>query len=641
VNRPAPIALVAAVALACCPTAAADLPDETALAEAYAPIVRLVEQPEECGPGEPYLPIDVDVLFDEPTVALRGPWGGAGADLVEVGPSAADLSRRLFEYHLDFPGNALDPGCGYEQWARRISEGASPTVYAHVATDPGYPGQLSLQYWLFYVFNDWNNLHEGDWEMIQLVFDADDARAALSREPTSIGYSQHQGAERATWGEEKLELVGGRHPVVRPAAGSHANFYEEALYLGSSGAEGVGCDDTTGPTVDLRPIVRTIPSDPQQAQAAFPWIAFEGRWGEFQRSPFNGPRGPNLTMRWTEPIEWSQGWRDRSLAVPGGGVLGTETTDFFCGAVERGSEALRRLLDDPLPVLAILAALITLVLYGLSRTMWRPGAPLRLARRRAWGQILAAAGRMYVSRIGLFTGIGILFLPISGLITLLQATVLRASNVVGIQTEGESTGLLVFLVLVIGTTLTLLGLALVQAATACALVRIDAGESIGPVQAYRRALVQIRPLLGAVAIGVAVWVALSTTAILIPVAIWLAIRWSLLAQVVELEGESAAGALHRSSRLVRGRWLRVASLVGVGAVLTLAAGPLLGGLLILATEAPLPLVNLVAGVVYALAMPYVALTTSYVYFDARTRVELEPADDPEQLPAEIELTPPN
>ena len=28
---------------------------------------------------------------------------------------------------------------------------------------------------MFYVFNDWNNLHEGDWEMIQLIFDVDTA----------------------------------------------------------------------------------------------------------------------------------------------------------------------------------------------------------------------------------------------------------------------------------------------------------------------------------------------------------------------------------------------------------------------------------------------------------------------------------
>lgn len=617
------------------PPAFADLADETALAESYAPVVRLVEQEEECGSGEPYLPVDVVILFDEPTVALRGPWGN---DLVEVGPSARRLTQGLYEYHLDFPGNALDPGCSYEQWARRISEGTEATVYAHVATDPGYPGQLSLQYWLFYVYNDWNNLHEGDWEMVQLVFEAEDAKEALSREPTSVGYSQHQGAERSDWGDDKLEVVDGRHPVVHPAAGSHANFYEEALFLGSSGEEGVGCDDTSGPTYDIRPVVRTIPSDPDAALAAFPWIAFEGRWGEFQRSPFNGPRGPNLTMRWTEPIEWSQGWRDKSFAVPGGGALGTGATDFFCGAVAAGSEALRQLLDEPALFLAALASLVVLVLFGISRATWRPSAPLRIGRRRAWGQILSAAGRMYVSRLGLFGGIGILLLPISIVMTVLQATLLQASRVVGIETEGESQGFLVLLVVALGTTLTLFGLALVQAATACALVRIDAGGSIGPIEAYRRALSRIRPLLGATAIGVAVWVAISVTAILIPVAIWLAIRWSLLAQVVELEGRSAAGALHRSSRLVQGRWLRVASLVGTGSFLVLGAGPLLGMLLIFVTDAPLTLLNLFAGVVYALAMPFVALATSYVYFDARTRVELELADEPGELPAEFSLT---
>jgi hypothetical protein len=68
------------------------------------------------------------------------------------------------------------------------------------------------------------------------------------------------------------------------------------------------------------------------------------------------------------------------------------------------------------------------------------------------------------------------------------------------------------------------------------------------------------------------------------------------------------------------------------------AGPLLGAVLIFVTDAPLALLNLVAGVVYALAMPFVALTTSYVYFDARARVELEPADEPDELPTEIELT---
>ncbi len=74
-------------------------------------------------------------------------------------------------------------------------------------------------------------------------------------------------------------------------------------------------------------------------------------------------------------------------------------------------------------------------------------------------------------------------------------------------------------------------------------------------------------------------------------------------------------------------------------MLALAAGPLLGALLILVTDAPLALLNLVAGVVYALAMPFVALTTSYVYFDARARFELEREEEPDQLPAEIRLQP--
>src|SRR5262249_48339135 len=150
---------------------------------------------------------------------------------------------------------------------------------------------------------------------------ARDAREALSKEPVEVGYSSHEGAEHAAWGDDKLELVDGTHPVVYPSRGSHANQYTAALYLGSSADAGVGCDDTRGPHTELRPVVRTIPADPAAAKQAFPWIAFEGRWGELQRAFFNGPTGPNLKTQWTSPIEWSRGWRTRSYAVPTGGIL--------------------------------------------------------------------------------------------------------------------------------------------------------------------------------------------------------------------------------------------------------------------------------------------------------------------------------
>ncbi len=439
-------------------------------------------------------------------------------------------------------------------------------------------------------------------------------------------------------GRGQLEVVGGTHPVVHPAAGSHANFYEEALHVGSSASEGVGCDDTTGPTYDIRPRVNTIPRDSDTARASFPWIEFEGRWGELQPAFFNGPTGPNNKTQWMEPIVWSEDRRDRSLAVPAGGGLGTGATDFFCEAVAAGSNAVRRAAENPRPVIGVLVALLAIVVFLLSRATWRPTAPLRRARRRGWGQILAAAARMYVKRMSLFVGIGLLFLPISVIVTSFQALFLRTSSVAGIDTEAESGGILVLLVLAIGAALTLLGLALVQAATARALVEIDEGRTIGPLRAYRLALASIGPLLGAIAIAVVAVSLLSTSLILIPIAIWLTVRWALIVPAVELEDRSAIGALRRSGRLVRLEWLKVASLIVVGGALALAAGPLIGALLIFVTSMPLAFINVIAGVVYVVTMPFVALTTAYVYFDVRDRDELAPERGPDVLPTEIELS---
>jgi hypothetical protein len=88
---------------------------------------------------------------------------------------------------------------------------------------------------------------------------------------------------------------------------------------------------------------------------------------------------------------------------------------------------------------------------------------------------------------------------------------------------------------------------------------------------------------------------------------------------------------------VRKHWLKVASLIVAGGALVVVAGPLIGAVLILTTATPFWLVNVIAGVVYAVAMPFVALATAYVYFDARTRGELEGESDLTELPAEIEL----
>jgi Membrane domain of glycerophosphoryl diester phosphodiesterase len=289
-----------------------------------------------------------------------------------------------------------------------------------------------------------------------------------------------------------------------------------------------------------------------------------------------------------------------------------------------------------LPTLILIGTVLALVILAAVRATWTPVAPLRIGRRRSWGQVLSASGRMYAKRPVLFLGLGFLLIPIAFVITLLQWFLLKGIDLAGVVT-GEAAGTWAFLAAVIGATFTFFGLSFVQAATACALVEIDQDRSVGPLDAYGFAWKRVRPLLGATSLWVVAWLLLTTTVFLLPVAVWLAIRWCLAAPVVALEGRGPFSALRRSSELVRHRWFRVGSLVGLSGAIALLAGPLLGAILIVLTDTPLATLNIVAGVVYALSMPFVALATAYVYFDARTRVELELAEKVTELPAEISL----
>lgn len=598
---------------------------EQALAQKFAPVVALVHQDVECGPGEPYQPSDVDLVLGDESVALRGPW--SESEVVKAGPTGADLGDGLYGYHLDLPGNPLEAGCDYEQWVRATGSG-TPTTYAHVATEPG---GLAVQYWFFYPFNDYTNKHEGDWEVVQLVFDAADADEALGEDPVSVGYSQHEGMEVAGWDDAKLQVVDGTHPVVHAAAGSHANYFDDALYLGTSGEQGFGCDDTRGPADDVRPAVEVIPSDPEAASAEFPWIDFQGRWGQREEAFYNGPTGPNTKDSWTDPISYQEEkGRDQSYAVPAGGLFGTSATDFFCNAVSGGSEVVRKLADNPARLLVILAVLGLLVAWVVRRTTWSPVHPLRIARRRAAGQLIRAAARMYASRWRLFIGIGFLTVPASLLTFVLERVILSGSA------GGEQGGLRVLLAalvafLVIGTSILL-----VLAATTCALGEIDRGAAVGVRRAYLLALTRWRPLLGAFLLASVVVGVLSLTVVLAPVALVVIFLAALFAPVIVFEGGTALGSLRRSAALVRVQRLKTVVLLTSSILLAGIVGPILGTLLILVTGAPFPLANLVSGVTYAVLMPYVGLTMAYLYCDARVRFELDRDDDATVvLPEEI------
>ena len=613
-------------------------PVEQTIAERFAPVVTLVHQDVECGPGEPYQPSDVEVVLGDQSVALRGPW--ATDEVIKAGPTAEDLSEGLYGYYLDFPGNPLEAGCDYEQWAGAAVTDSPPTVYAHVATEPGRDDRLAVQYWFFYPYNDYTNKHEGDWEMIQLVFAAADAAQALDRTPIEVGYSQHEGLEVARWDDPKLQVVDGSHPVVHVAAGSHANYYDSALYLGTSAEQGFGCDDTRGAADNVRPDVAVIPSDPAAARAAFPWTGYLGRWGQREESFYNGPTGPNTRDSWTHPITYQEAnGRDVSYAVPAAGLLGTSATDFFCGAVSSGSEVVRKLVDNPWRLLLILALLVLLAIYLLRRTSWSPVTPLRIARRRAAGQLIRAAGRMYASRWRLFIGIGFLIVPVSVVVAGLQVLLLSDVDLAGISAGGEGGGFRVVLAALLGFLLTGISILLVLAATTHALGEIDRDAEVDVRRAYRLALSRWRALLGAFLVSSALVGILSLTVVASPFALVVILLTALYVPVIAFEGASAIASLRRSAALVRRQVLKTLVILASAILLAGVAGPLFGTVLILVTGAPFPVANIVAGVTYAVLMPYVGLTIAYLYFDARVRSHVghDGVHVPEILPAEMEV----
>ena len=363
---PVPLALRATVVIALCllGTLAVAVPalagPEEELAEKYAPVVRLVEQTEECGHGEPYLPTDVDVLFDEPTVALRGPWNRT--DLVKIAPDG-DRPRRPLRVPPRLPGQRARSRLRLRALGAPPHGGDEADRLRPRRHRPRLPGQARAPVLV----------------LLPLQRLQQHARGRLGDDPARLrrrrrARGAREGADRGrvqlrtrapsgpTWGDEKLEIVDGTHPVVYPAAGSHANKFTAALYLGSSADAGVGCDDTVGPHRELRPVVKTIPSDSGGGGEAFPWIAFEGRWGELQKAFFNGPTGPNLKTQWTTPDRVVGGLARPELRGARGRRLRHERDRPLLQRRREGLEGARRSCSEPAARrCSSLAALLALI----------------------------------------------------------------------------------------------------------------------------------------------------------------------------------------------------------------------------------------------------------------------------------------
>ncbi len=597
---------------------------EMELVERFAPVIALRSQSEACDTsGEQFAPAPAEIVLGNPHMLLRQI--GVENPVVVRGPTAADLFNMGGGFYIDFPGDAFTPGCLYERDYQRYNDGRNAVVYAHVATQADRPDQLAVQYWFFYYYNDYNNLHEGDWEGIQLLFDVGTVAEALTTEPVSVGYSQHFGGEVAEWGGGKLELVG-THPVVYPAVGSHASYFAPALYLGRSASQGFGCDDTQNADRRLEPDVVLLPDEVTDPADPLAWLSFEGLWGEQRFGPFSGATGPITKPRWTAPVDWHDTLRSSSVAVPGGSETSTPIVNRFCTVVGWGSAQYLTAQQNPLRMTGILAALSVVIWFLVGRTDWVPVSAVPAVRRRRLGQIITSSGMFYWRHRSLMARIVAVYVPVvavSGFVVSGLARLLASGTPDGADPNLGPIGAII--VGIAGAAVQGVGLLTINAAVIDVVDRIENGRDVSAKAGYRAALDAWRPLLGAAARGVLIVIGLAITIVGIPWAIRQYVRYQLATSAIITEDiDNGKAALARSAELVTGRarWFHTATVIVMVQGLVALVGLVAGLIFLLVTNGlPLGLYSTLTMLASAFVLPFTALAQLLLYGNVRAETE--------------------
>ncbi len=629
------LAAVAILALAALPQGAragdgeprsdAQASPEEQLAARHAPILYIPQQSRLCADdGTPYHPVPVEMVLDNPYVVLRG----ADREVVTEAPSAADLFQGGPELYLDFPGNPLSPGCRYELDHRTWSAGYPPVTYARVAQEEGRRGVI-LQYWFFYYFNDWNNNHEGDWELIQLVFDAESVQEALAQEPDRASYAQHGGGERADWDHGRFHQEGGR-PVVYVATGSHASQFTPRMYLGhGEPGTGFGCDDARGPHRRVEPEVRLMPEpgDVDSPDDDFAWLTFEGRWGQRLPGHNNGPTGPNMKRYFHAPLSWEEEHRSRSIVVPGDGLFGTQGVSTFCDVAAFGGTMLLMFTDSPVLVtvsVSVVAIALATVAAGLALAVWRArsarlAGPDSYRQARSIGQIIRATAIIYRAHWRPMLLLAIVLVPAGAAIASLQRALWAIPYVGTIFDLAGDRGFNAFATLIYGYGATLPVFAVVTAGVVATMHQLERGQRPSARESYRVMLSNALPVIGARLRAVVIVTLLFVSIIGIPLAIYFMVRWLFIEETIILSGSSWSEAAARSSTLVHRHWWRtlfVASLLGgIGGF----SVPFLVLTLILWTPLPVELINAVSALAYAALLPAIGVMLTFAYWDLSDR----------------------
>ncbi|NMD24480.1 MAG: hypothetical protein GYA65_09880 [Actinobacteria bacterium] len=216
--------------------------------------------------------------------------------------------------------------------------------YARVVRDSGY---TVLQYWFFYVYNDWRsrvfgvNDHEADWEQVSVYLAGNDEQL----QPVWLVSSAHDEVGddlRRRWDDPDLTIEG-EHPVIHAGLGSHSGAYLAGEYLtthdvpASSGLLKVSRrisrvflpwtrdHDHVGLSIPYIDYARGdgVAIGPGQVRSwepviigeTTPWVVhYRGLWGNDTQDPLGGERGPagpryerssQIRVSWGDPVGWA------------------------------------------------------------------------------------------------------------------------------------------------------------------------------------------------------------------------------------------------------------------------------------------------------------------------------------------------
>lgn len=258
-------------------------------------------------------------------------------------PKADPAWRKYFEIlnEVDATGRSGRERYPLTTYARVLTraEANEATTRQRLAVDPQHvgrpsytpqtaqPDDVALQYWFCYYFDDWYNVHEGDWEGVTVFL----RREGTDWQPLGAAYFAHENGSRRHW--EDVQVVDGLHPLVFAASGSHASYFaftpdgyltrlqgaiipvlklKLRVHVAADRYDFVADERQYPP---LTPVVEVLPDPIGPSQPDDPswrhaqWLKYRGAWGvrEIGKLITGGPVGPACKgLKWHDPFAWTE-----------------------------------------------------------------------------------------------------------------------------------------------------------------------------------------------------------------------------------------------------------------------------------------------------------------------------------------------